>query len=161
MSATAGESSRWVEVRVARDDEIELLAEIEARAFPDPWTSDDLAPLVAAGAASGFLAADRGTGETIGFALYQLLPDEAELLRIGVVPELRSRGVGALLLERSLFQLAAAGRPVCHLEVRAANLAARALYARAGFTLVGRRRGYYSDGEDALRYRRETVSGGG
>lgn len=36
------------------------------------------------------------------------------------------------------------------LEVRTGNAAARALYAGAGFAEVGRRRRYYTDGEDAV-----------
>jgi ribosomal-protein-alanine N-acetyltransferase len=36
------------------------------------------------------------------------------------------------------------------LEVRASNQPARALYARAGFVVDGRRPRYYPDGEDAV-----------
>ena len=36
------------------------------------------------------------------------------------------------------------------LEVRASNMAAVALYEQLGFQHVGRRKGYYADGEDAL-----------
>ena len=35
------------------------------------------------------------------------------------------------------------------LEVAASNMAAIALYERLGFRQVGRRKGYYADGEDA------------
>jgi ribosomal-protein-alanine N-acetyltransferase len=37
-----------------------------------------------------------------------------------------------------------------HLEVAAGNTPARALYDTVGFTEAGRRRRYYSNGEDAL-----------
>jgi ribosomal-protein-alanine N-acetyltransferase len=50
------------------------------------------------------------------------------------------------VLERSL----AVGLDAAWLEVRAGNAAAIALYERFGFTTVGRRPGYYADGEDAL-----------
>jgi [ribosomal protein S18]-alanine N-acetyltransferase len=50
----------------------------------------------------------------------------------------RKRGAGAMFL-----------------EVAAANGPALALYAREGFTEVGRRRRYYSDGTDALVLRRD------
>nr|MCU0626508.1 GNAT family N-acetyltransferase [Gemmatimonadaceae bacterium] len=49
----------------------------------------------------------------------------------------------------------AAGCEAIWLEVRVSNAAARALYERRGFTLVGRRRGYYRKPvEDALVLRR-------
>lgn len=42
------------------------------------------------------------------------------------------------------------GDDMAVLEVRASNCAALALYSSLGFAEAGRRRGYYSDGEDAL-----------
>jgi len=45
---------------------------------------------------------------------------------------------------------AAMGASAIFLEVSTGNRAALALYARAGFTPIGRRPGYYSDRSDAL-----------
>jgi len=50
---------------------------------------------------------------------------------------------------------------VCHLEVRAGNRPARELYERLGFVVAGRRRAYYGDGEDAVRYLLDPRSGSG
>lgn len=138
------------------------LARLERACLPDPWSEEELA----LGFGSGALAAWRlvvsgSTAEAVGYALFQLLPAECELLRLGVVPAARRRGLGAALLDATLDRMSADGRPVCHLEVRAGNVAARALYERLGFVVVGRRRAYYPDGEDAVRYRRAaTVRGG-
>ena len=140
--------------RLEASADLDLLAELEARAFPDPWDRAALEPLFAAGAAEAHVAFE-ADGRPTGYALFQLLPGECELLRVGVVPEARRRGLGKALLSRALACLAASGRPVCHLEVRSGNEAARALYAKLDFVLVGRRRAYYADGEDAVRYRRE------
>ena len=134
--------------------DLDLLAALEARAFPDPWQRTALEPLFAAAAAEAYVVFG-AAGLAEAYALFQLLPGECELLRIGVVPEGRRRGVGSALLSEALARLADAGRTVCHLEVRAGNEAARALYEGLDFALVGRRRAYYSDGEDAVRYRRD------
>jgi ribosomal-protein-alanine N-acetyltransferase len=142
-----------LDIRPAGPEAAVLLAALEARSFADPWTRADLEPLFGAGAAAAFLARD-AAGAAVGFALFQLLPGEAELLRIGVVPEARRRGAARRLLAAALGALAAGGRPACHLEVRAGNLPACALYERLGFVRVGLRRAYYADGEDALRYAR-------
>ncbi|MBX3272515.1 MAG: GNAT family N-acetyltransferase [Sandaracinaceae bacterium] len=80
-----------------------------------------------------------------GFVAAWVIDAEAEILAIGVAPEARGRGVGRALLEAALE-----GARAAHLEVRATNTAARALYARCGFVGAGVRRGYYADGEDAL-----------
>ena len=44
------------------------------------------------------------------------------------------------------------------LEVRASNAAACRLYSKMGFEEVGIRKGYYSDGEDALLMEKRLVN---
>lgn len=148
--------------RLARPDDLERVAELEREAFSPPWSADDLA-LVLSAAEPLLLLAERG-GELVGYALFQRVLGEAELLRIGVATSLRGGGLGARLLAEGLRLLAAAGDSACHLEVREGNVPARRLYARAGFRTEGRRRAYYGDGEDALLYRldlpREAVDRG-
>jgi ribosomal-protein-alanine N-acetyltransferase len=58
--------------------------------------------------------------------------------------------VGAALLHGAMTEAAARGAAAMFLEVSTRNEAARALYARTGFTEVGRRARYYADGSDAL-----------
>lgn len=140
--------------------ELEILASLEAHCFDDPWTSEDLEPLFGAAAAAAFVVS-RGGSEPLGYALFQLLPGECELLRIGVVPTARDQRLGRALLAASLGRIERSGRARCHLEVRSGNLSARALYERLGFVVAGRRRGYYGDGEDALRYLRSPAPEGG
>lgn len=53
-------------------------------------------------------------------------------------------------MERGLERLRRENIQVCFLEVRRDNEPAIELYKRMGFERVGRRRGYYRDGTDAL-----------
>ena len=66
---------------------------------------------------------------------------------IGRVPAWRrseqGRGIGKLLLDRFSKDAASRGAGRLHLEVREGNHAL-SLYERSGFTLIGRRRNYYS-----------------
>lgn len=143
-------------------DDLDAVAELERLCLPDPWTRADLALYFDSGAVAGWRLVELSVPPaTVAYALFQLLPGEAELLRLGVLPARRRRGLARRLLGDSLVRLAAGGRPDCHLEVRAGNAAARALYERLGFRLAGRRRAYYSDGEDAVRYSRREGSAGG
>lgn len=142
-------------------DDVDDLARLEAACLPDPWTRGDLDLYLGSGAIVGYRLLAASGGEALGYALFQLLPGEVELLRIGIVPGARGRGLGRRLLAAALDRLRAGGRPLCHLEVRASNRAARALYQSLGFRLVGQRRGYYPDGEDAVRYRLDPSNGGG
>jgi [ribosomal protein S18]-alanine N-acetyltransferase len=72
--------------------------------------------------------------------------DPVDLTRIGVAPAVRRTGVAAGLMAAALD--AVPGRVVM-LEVAEGNDAALALYRATGFSEIGRRRGYYGDG-DAL-----------
>lgn len=86
-------------------------------------------------------------GAVVGFALYRVVAGEGELLNLAVEPMSRRGGVGRRLMER-LLDLA----EVWHLEVRESNQAAIGLYESVGFEQVGRRAGYYGDGEAALLF---------
>lgn len=78
----------------------------------------------------------------------------ARLYSIAVDPALRGAGLGAALLDDALQQAGAAGRACLRLEVRQDNVAAIALYRRAGFVPFGEIPGYYEDGCTALRLER-------
>lgn len=80
---------------------------------------------------------------------------EAEILTLAVLPEHRRQGLARTLLEAATAEAAAHGATVLFLEVATRNDAARTLYASLGFVEVGRRRGYYADGDDALVMRRD------
>jgi len=125
------------------------MAALHARCFttPRPWSEAEFAGLL--GQAGVFAATLPG-----GFALGRALAGEAELLTIAVAPEARRAGLGLRLMAEFAAAARARDAETAFLEVAAGNEAARALYARAGFTEAGRRRGYYHhpDGrrEDAL-----------
>lgn len=61
-------------------------------------------------------------------------------LGMGLLPELRGRGLGRQLLERTLAAVRASGITRVEIEVYASNSAAIALYERTGFVHEGRRR---------------------
>ena len=89
-----------------------------------------------------WLTVARVDGVPAGFALTRTIIDEGELLLIGVTPPFRGRGIGCALLQRAMHHARAHGVVRFHLEVRQGN-DAMALYSRAGFEQVGRRRDYY------------------
>jgi len=91
-----------------------------------------------------------------GFAVASVIAGEGEIELIAVVPGVQRQGIGNALLTELLGALAAAGALEVVLELRESNRAAAGLYARAGFSEVGRRRSYYRDPvEDAVLMRLE------
>jgi len=116
----------------------EQMAAIYARGFPDsrPWSAEEVHALLADKTTLAVTA-------EAGFALWRVLPPEAELLTIVVAPEARGHGIGAALLRDGIAQAAARGVARVFLEVEAANTAALSLYARVGFARDGHRKSYY------------------
>lgn len=126
------------------------IADLADAAFgDDAWAEEELAATLADPATRALAAID-GAGAPIGFAIWRALPDDAELMTIGVTHAARQRGVGRSLLAATISAAMAVGSVRLLLEVAVDNRAALALYFRAGFAEIGRRRRYYRDGRDAL-----------
>jgi len=123
-----------------------VLAAVHHAAFPLPeaWSASAMAGQLAMPGVFGLM------DEAGGLVLARVAGDEAEILTLGVVAGQRRRGVARALLNAAHEQAAAAGAHVMFLEVSETNLAARELYAQFGYSYVGRRPKYYSDGADAL-----------
>lgn len=123
------------------------LAALHAAAFAAPWDAAALAALLDQDGVFVLEAPD-------GFILMRVVADEAEILTLAVHPDARRRGLGARLVREGGIAAAARGARRLFLEVAEGNVAALALYARAGFDGAGRRPGYYArpggDREDAL-----------
>lgn len=68
-----------------------------------------------------------------------------------VSPEERGRGIGRGLLRACLNRLRRRGAYAVVLEVRADNHTALALYRAEGFQTIERLKGYYSNGQSAIR----------
>ena len=126
------------------------LAAIHHAAFPpgQRWGADAMA-LQLALPGVGALLDPRG-----GMIMLRVAADEAEILTLAVHPAQRRLGIARALLAEAADLAAAHGATALFLEVALRNTGARALYEAAGFTLVGQRRRYYADGDDALVMRR-------
>ena len=148
MNQSALESNwHWVKVT---PENLHEIVELDRRCFEFSWSQADFEGSLAAG--HTFMALARGT-QVVGYAVYMLIFDQAELLTIGVDPDARRLGIGRLLMQEMFSQLSAAGAAELFLEVRQSNVAAQGLYTSMGFEEISRRKGYYpcQEGrEDAL-----------
>lgn len=93
-------------------------------------------------------------GREAGYALGNVVADEAELYRIAVLPEYRRQRLGKELLCGFLNLCREKAAAAVFLEVRSKNQGAIALYKSAGFAPVGMRKNYYKD-DDGLIFRLE------
>lgn len=78
-----------------------------------------------------------------GFAITQVIADEATLFNIAVAPQFQRQGIGRSLLQALISELSQ--RQVTHLwlEVRESNQRAITLYDSVGFNEIMRRADYY------------------
>jgi ribosomal-protein-alanine N-acetyltransferase len=89
--------------------------------------------------------------DLVGYAGLAVSPDEAWINNIAVRRDAQRHGVGRALLEDLHAEARRRGARQIMLEVAADNAPAQLLYARYGFEVIGRRRGYYQPSNtDAL-----------
>jgi ribosomal-protein-alanine N-acetyltransferase len=117
-------------------------------AFGEAWNAGQCLGMLSLPGVWLSFAEDRG--RTVGFALSRLLVDEAELLLLAVEPDLRGKGIGRALIDRTAGIAAGKGARRLLLEVRHDN-PALGLYRIAGFAEIGRRCGYYHGADGITR----------
>ena len=135
--------------RIASDNDVKSITELEKEIFPDAWSESSIAEQVK----KGCIAV---CGENIlGYCIFMNAADEGEILRIAVKERERKCGTGKRLLDFSLKEMEKRGAKSVFLEVRASNYAAISLYEKSGFVKQGIRKNYYKDNnEDAITYKR-------
>ncbi len=109
--------------------------------FREAWTEAQMAGLLST--ASAWLELARRDGEPVAFALCRQAQEDVELLLCATRPGWRRAGLGRALVEHVADSARARGGHRLFLEVRASNAAALALYQASGFSVLGRRPGYY------------------
>lgn len=93
----------------------------------------------------------RRHGTLHGFGVMKYGDDDAHLLLLAVAPAQRRTGLGSALLRWLETSARVAGSRQIQLEVRRANVEARAFYRRHGYGVSGLLSGYYQGVEDAVR----------
>jgi ribosomal-protein-alanine N-acetyltransferase len=128
----------------ARPGDASALAALHRISFRHGWSESEFERLLSDRAAMAHVArANGGRGAVVGFVLSHRIEREAEIFLVALAPGERGHGTATKLLGKHLARLAASGVSRVFLEVDEGNATARKLYARAGFSEVGRRSGYY------------------
>ncbi|MBN8442993.1 MAG: ribosomal protein S18-alanine N-acetyltransferase [Dechloromonas sp.] len=122
------------------EDDLDWVTAREQELHAFPWSRGNFADSLAAGYSCWVMTQ---LGRAVGYAVMMLILDEAHLLDICIVREAQGSGRGAALLAFLRSEARIRGATQFFLEVRPSNETALALYRKAGFEQVGRRRGYY------------------
>ncbi len=124
---------------------------LERQAYPFPWSTRNFEDSMASGYCAECLI---DQGALVGYWVWMRAVDELHLLNFTIAPARQRRGLGSWLMKQLIARAQSEGLVRIVLEVRPSNASALALYRRFGFSQVGRRVGYYPNGdhgrEDAL-----------
>lgn len=120
--------------------DLDAVMAIERAIYPHPWTRGNFSDSLAAG--YHCWVAECG-GMMTGYSVVMIAAGEAHLLNLSVAAQWQRHGLGSELLRFIIGHARDCAAARIFLEVRPSNVAALALYTRAGFATIGVRRGYY------------------
>lgn len=135
--------------RPATHQDLPALLAVEGACFDRPWPEGAFEQELELTQAELWVAEDSEQG-VVGYVDFWVVAGDVELLNIAVVPSWRRHGLARLLLDLLDRRAAEREGEQVFLEVRRGNAGAIALYRSVGYSQVGLRRRYYSDGEDAI-----------
>ena len=132
-------------------DNLQAVAELEKECFgKNAWSKELLANEI--GQDNKHYTVIVIDGEVAGYGGFSQVLDEGDIMNIAIFPRFRRQGLASMILSSFFEQAETFGIKSFTLEVRDGNLPAKQLYEKSGFVFVGKRTGYYSDGEDACIY---------
>lgn len=136
------------EVRILCESDLAQVAEIERLCFGEPWSEKSL-ELLLRDANFGLVALC--DGRVAAYVGVISVAPEGEITNVATHPDFRRRGLASALLEALKKEASERGIESIFLEVRRSNTAARELYQKQGFEVIGERKGFYSNPkEDAI-----------
>jgi ribosomal-protein-alanine N-acetyltransferase len=131
--------------------DIEAVLPLENDLFPElPWSAAGFwSELAGVPETRWYVVAD-DAGDLVGYAGLFATAHEADVQTVAVRRDRHGSGIGDQLVEALIEEARRRGISRVMLEVRDGNVSAQRLYARHGFTDLGRRRSYYGPGQDAV-----------
>ena len=130
-----------------RQQAIQAVANIEALVQPhDAWTEQTLAKMLAQDSTHIMIVykpEEEAGYKIVGYCLYQVVFEQAEILRIGTHPDYQRQGIASQLFATLNNELINNKVESLLLEVRADNAPALALYEQQAFAVIHTRKNYY------------------
>ena len=141
-------------IRIATLNDLADILSIEKKVFKHPWSKEQLNwELNSQPVTENHVMIARGN--MIGYIFSHVVDDDVQILNIAIDIPFQHKGYGEQLLSYFLDQFNT--DISIHLEVRKSNFPAINLYLKFGFHETGTRKGYYTDGEDAIIMQRYSL----
>ncbi len=136
-------------LRPMEQNDLKAVVNIEQLSFSECWSEENFEFEIVGNEFSYPMVLEKNE-EIIGFIVYWVMFEQAQIANIAISPAFRGQGLSHLLMEHALKAAKELGAETFTLEVRPSNQRAQDLYASHDFHFLHRVKGYYSDGEDAL-----------
>ena len=133
-------------IRRLTENDIDKLFELEKECFFDNWSKNMLTDELKK--ETSYIYGKFLFDELVGYILLNKCADELEILKICVDKHERKKGIGKQLINFSFENIVNVSS--VFLEVRKSNESAIKLYEKCGFLIIGERKKYYKDNEDAV-----------
>ena len=139
-----------VNMRLMREEDLDVVAEIEKASFPTPWSLEIYREELTENNFAHYYVIENERG-VVGFIGAWIIFDEIQVTNFAVLPSERKRGYGHMLFQYLINKALLKGGRLMSLEVRESNVAAQKLYQSFGLKKAGIRKRYYTDNnEDAI-----------
>ena len=127
---------------------IQAVANIELLVQPhDAWTEQTLVEMLVQDSMHMLIVYKQedkaDNNKVVGYCLYQVVFEQAEILRIGTHPDYQRRGIASQIFAQLNEELISNHVESLLLEVRADNAPAIALYEQQRFAVIHTRKDYY------------------
>ena len=130
------------------EQKIQAVANIESLVQPhDAWTEQTLVEMLVQDSMHMLIVYKQedkaDNNKVIGYCLYQVVFEQAEILRIGTHPDYQRQGIASQIFVQLNEELISNQVESLLLEVRADNVSAIALYEQQAFAVIHKRKDYY------------------
>ena len=143
-----------VEISIMSVSDLELIKDSLLTDFDDFWSYNTFKNELLNPNSKYIIA--KTNNEIVGFAGLWKSVDDVHITNIVTAKNFRRQNIGSLLLS-NLIKMAKSEKNITSitLEVNSNNLAAQKLYEKFGFKVVGLRKKYYNNIDDAIIYTKD------
>ena len=136
-------------IRRIEKKDLNAVLVLEKLLYKDPWNASNFESEISHNDYAYMYVLEHND-VLLGYAGFWLSYEYATITKVSINPAVQKKGLGYYLFSEVMNIALEMGATSFSLEVRESNLPAQNLYLKSGYLKKGKRKGYYSDGEDAI-----------
>jgi ribosomal-protein-alanine N-acetyltransferase len=131
-------------LRKMKEGDLPFVLEIENVSFPNPWHEMTFrGEIYNQPISSPFVIVFKPQNKVIGYLVSWQIRKQLQINNIAIHPDFRRMGIAEAVMHKVLSEIRMGEIELVTLEVRPSNIAARSLYNKLGFDVLGIKENYY------------------